>query len=330
MCLAGATEAKDMLQRKENIEKISTKLAILAYKIELNTCLNLTDLNIHAEYFFCELLNIIYDVSLINLNTIDANAKSIDLIDVKNRLAIQVTSTSDFSKIKKTVDGFIETDNIKNIDRLMVLILTKKKRYQTQTYGDKFAISISKDVLDYTDLIKVIMSLSPSKIQQICDYLSSQIFDTPSQKAPKEVTTILEMIKILSADDHPLNGNGFVEEPDPHGKINKRFSEYAEYLMDIYMSLISTYAGILNEISNSNDSGTININKLSAYLKRASNSALDECNGDPVRALDKMIEYYASRLSSNGIDYDDAAIQYYLIDNMIRCNVFPNKVRTPC
>ncbi|ECW2415839.1 SMEK domain-containing protein, partial [Salmonella enterica] len=48
-----------MLQRKENIEKISTKLAILAYKIELNTCLNLTDLNIHAEYFFCELLNII-------------------------------------------------------------------------------------------------------------------------------------------------------------------------------------------------------------------------------------------------------------------------------
>ena len=36
-----------MLQRKDNIDKISTKLAILAHKVELNTSLNLMDLNIH-------------------------------------------------------------------------------------------------------------------------------------------------------------------------------------------------------------------------------------------------------------------------------------------
>ncbi|EFC2680406.1 SMEK domain-containing protein, partial [Escherichia coli] len=82
-----------MLQRKDNIDKISTKLAILAHKVELNTSLNLMDLNIHAEYFFCELLNMIYDISLVNLNSINANAKSIDLIDETKRLAIQVTST---------------------------------------------------------------------------------------------------------------------------------------------------------------------------------------------------------------------------------------------
>jgi hypothetical protein len=319
-----------MLNRKDNIDKISTKLAILAHKVELNSCLNLMDLNIHAEYFFCDLLNMIFNASLVNLNTINANAKSIDLIDLRKRLAIQVTSTPEFSKIKKTVDGFIETENINNIDRLIVLIIIKKKRYQAKTYGDKFIISVSDDVLDYTDLIKLIMGLPPEKIQKICDYLSSQIFDTPSQKAPKEVTTILEMIKILSTDEHPQSGNGFQEEPDPNGKINKRFSAYAEYLMEIYVPLMAAYAEILNEISNSNDSGIININKLSAYLKRASNSALDECNGNPVDALNKLTDYYASRLRSNGVDYDDSAIQYYLIDNMIRCNVFPNKVKTLC
>ncbi|MFS9382267.1 SMEK domain-containing protein [Citrobacter sp. ANG330] len=319
-----------MLQRKDNIDKISTKLAILAHKVELNTSLNLMDLNIHAEYFFCELLNMIFDISLVNLNSINANAKSIDLIDEANRLAIQVTSTPDFAKIKKTVNGFIETDNVKKIDRLIVLILIKKKKYHAKTYGEKFTISLSDDVLDYTDLIKIIMGLPPAKIQQICDYLSSQIFDTPTQKAPKEVTTILEMIKILSTDEHPLSGNGFQEEPDPNGKINKRFSAYADYLMGVYVPLMTTYAGILNEISDSSDSGVINISKLSAYLKRASNTALDECDGDPVNALNKMTDYYASRLLSNGIDYDDSAIQYYLIDNMIRCNVFPNKVATSC
>lgn len=288
------------------------------------------DLNIHAEYFFCDLLNMIFNASLVNLNTINTNAKSIDLIDLRKRLAIQVTSTPEFSKIKKTVDGFIETENINNIDRLIVLIIIKKKRYQAKTYGDKFIISVSDDVLDYTDLIKLIMGLPPEKIQKICDYLSSQIFDTPSQKAPKEVTTILEMIKILSTDEHPQSGNGFQEEPDPNGKINKRFSAYAEYLMEIYVPLMAAYAGILNEINNSSDSGIININKLSAYLKRASNSALDECNGNPVDALNKLTDYYASRLRSNRVDYDDSAIQYYLIDNMIRCNVFPNKVKTLC
>lgn len=319
-----------MLNRKDNIDKISTKLAILAHKVELNSCLNLMDLNIHAEYFFCDLLNMIFNASLVNLNTINTNAKSIDLIDLRKRLAIQVTSTPEFSKIKKTVDGFIETENINNIDRLIVLIIIKKKRYQAKTYGDKFIISVSDDVLDYTDLIKLIMGLPPEKIQKICDYLSSQIFDTPSQKAPKEVTTILEMIKILSTDEHPQSGNGFQEEPDPNGKINKRFSAYAEYLMEIYVPLMAAYAGILNKINNSSDSGIININKLSAYLKRASNSALDECNGNPVDALNKLTDYYASRLRSNGVDYDDSAIQYYLIDNMIRCNVFPNKVKTLC
>ncbi|EGF8218591.1 SMEK domain-containing protein [Escherichia coli] len=319
-----------MLQRKDNIDKISTKLAILAHKVELNTSLNLMDLNIHAEYFFCELLNMIYDISLVNLNSINANAKSIVLIDETKRLAIQVTSTPDFAKIRKTVDGFIETDNVKKIDRLIVLILTKKKRYHAKTYGEKFKISISDDVIDYTDLIKTIMGLPPVKIQQICDYLSSQIFDTPAPKAPKEVTTILEMIKILSTDDHPQCGNGFQEDPDPNGKINKRFSAYADYLMDIYVPLMTTYAGILNEISSSSDAGIVNISKLSAYLKRVSNTALDECNGDPVDALNKMTDYYAARLLSNGIDYADSAIQYYLIDNMIRCNVFPNKVIAQC
>lgn len=319
-----------MLQRKDNIDKISTKLAILAHKVELNTSLNLMDLNIHAEYFFCELLNMIFNLSLSNLNSINSNAKSIDLIDEKNRLAVQVTSTSDFAKIRKTVDSFIETNNVSKIDRLVVLILTKKKKYHAKTYGNQFKISISDDVLDYTDLIKLIMALPPEKIQQICEYLSSQIFDTPTQKAPKEVTTILEMIKILSTDELPQSGNGFQEEPDPNGKINKRFSAYAEYLMEIYVPLMTTYAGILNEISKTSDSGTININKLSAYLKRVSNTALDECGGNPINALNKMTDYYASRLSSNGIDYDDSAIQYYLIDNMIRCNVFPNKVAAPC
>ncbi|UNA36676.1 SMEK domain-containing protein [Klebsiella variicola subsp. variicola] len=81
----GQLGGRSMLNRKDNIDKISTKLAILAHKVELNSCLNLMDLNIHAEYFFCDLLNMIFNASLVNLNTINTNAKSIDLIDLRKK-----------------------------------------------------------------------------------------------------------------------------------------------------------------------------------------------------------------------------------------------------
>ncbi|EEQ10936.1 TPA: SMEK domain-containing protein [Yersinia enterocolitica] len=319
-----------MLERQVYMEKISNKLAILAHEVEIKTSLNLTDINIHSESFFCGLLNLIFSYSLVNANIIQKNAKSIDLIDLDSRIAIQVTSTSDFVKIRKTIDGFIETKNVDKIDRLIILILTKKIRYKAKTYGSKFKITISDDVLDYTDLVRIINGLELEKIIQVCDYLDKNIVEKNVEKAPKEVVTILGMIKILSSEDHPMLGIGFVDEPDPNGKIYKRFSDYSNYLMDIYTSLISTYAAILEEIKTQSDIGTININKTSVYLKRFSNSILDNCNGDPVSALDKMTEYYASKLGQDGIDYDDAAIQYYLIDNMIRCNVFPQKVSTVC
>ncbi|MFC0226318.1 SMEK domain-containing protein [Serratia aquatilis] len=320
-----------MLQRQIYMEKITNKLAVLAHKVELQTSLNLTDINIHAEFFFCELLNLVFDLSLVNANTIKANAKAIDLIDFDNRFAIQVTSTSDFKKIKHTIDGFISTDNINKIDRLVVLMLTKKKKYHAKTYGSNFTISIKDDIWDYTDIIKAINALMIDKIKKIHDYLEFQIPEKNNKAGiPKEVNTILGMIKILSIEDHPMIGNGFLDEPDPQKKINKRFSDYADYLMGIYVSLISTYAGILAEISSQSDAGTLNINKISAYLKRFSDANLDECEGDPVKALNKMTEYYAEKLIADGIDYDDSAIQYYLIDNMVRCNVFPNKVSSIC
>jgi hypothetical protein len=320
-----------MLQRHLYIEKITTKLAVLAHEVELKTSLNLTDININAEFFFCTLLNLIYNYSLVNANTITANAKAIDLIDLNNRIAIQVTSTSDFKKIKHTIDGFATTGNISNIDRLVVLILTKKKKYQAKTYGTSFTITIKDDIWDYTDLIKAIGALEIDKIKSIHDYLESQIPETVNKpNTPKEVNTILGMIKILSTEDHPMIGNGFLEEPDPQKKINKRFSNYANYLMEIYVSLISTYAGILAEISSQSDAGTLNLNKIATYLKRFSDAKLDECDGDPIKALNKMTDYYSEKLTADGIDYDDSAIQYYLIDNMIRCNIFPNKVSSTC
>lgn len=317
-----------MFQIQKSIESITNKLAIIAHEVELKSSLNLTDINVHAEYFFCGLLNLIYGYSLVNANAVTSNAQAIDLIDVNERIAIQVTSTSEFKKIRKTIDGFITSYNINKVDRVIVLILTKKKAYKLDVYGSNFKINIKEDVWDYKDLIKRIYHLPVDKVKEISEYLELHITTEKEKKDPKEVITILGMIEVLSNETHPMVGNGYLDDPNPGRKINIRFAMYAEYLMGIYISLISSYAGILFEINRQSDTGTLNINKTAAYLKRFSDSVLDDCNGDPVKALNKMTIYYASKLEQKGIDYDDSAIQYYLIDHMIRCNVFPNKAST--
>ncbi|QDV56414.1 hypothetical protein Mal33_24040 [Rosistilla oblonga] len=82
------------MNRQKLIDEISEQLAILTHKIKLQNGLNLTDLNIHAENFFRDFLNLLHGFSLCNCNADNQNAATIDLRDDENRIAIQVTSNS--------------------------------------------------------------------------------------------------------------------------------------------------------------------------------------------------------------------------------------------
>jgi len=96
------------MERQDYISQITDALAILSRKVEIKSALNLTDINIHAEDFYKDLLNLSFGYQLVNINTINPNAAAIDLGDVNNKTAIQVTSTSSLSKTRKTVEKFIE------------------------------------------------------------------------------------------------------------------------------------------------------------------------------------------------------------------------------
>lgn len=53
----------------------------------------LFDINKYCEDMFCGLLNIVYELDLINLNKIDYNFPAVDLGDYNKRTCFQVTST---------------------------------------------------------------------------------------------------------------------------------------------------------------------------------------------------------------------------------------------
>lgn len=78
-----------------------------------------------AEYLYCDLLNTAFGYALGNMNRIRDNYPAIDLGDEDERLAVQVTSTGDAAKVRKTLERFYAHKLDKDYDRLIVLIAGK-------------------------------------------------------------------------------------------------------------------------------------------------------------------------------------------------------------
>lgn len=315
-----------MITRQDYIAKITNALALLSRNVEISASLNLTDINIHAEIFFRDLLNLSLGYNLINLNQIVPNMPSIDLGDFEKRIAIQVTSTSSLIKTRKTVTKFIEKKLYDTYDRLVIFNLVKATRHNIQFVGDAdiFQLDTSADIWDYVDFSRKISNHETGSLKEISDFLAKELDITPDEKLPREVQTIVALIDHLSNCDHPESGKGYIEDPDPNGKIYKRFSEHTVYITNIYKDLYKIYGPILKDVKNITDIGTVQANKKSVYLKIYSDKILTKCNGDPQAALERLTRKFGTVIGKKGIDYDETAITFFLVEELTRCNVFPN------
>ena len=84
----------------------------------------------------------------------------------------------------------------------------------------------------------------------------------------------------------------------------------------------------LAEVNKHSDLGHVRVRKLQVYLMNWSDRVLSDCSGDPKAALDLLAGKVLLMMGTSEMPFDDGAVRYYLIDQLIACNVFPNK-RTP-
>ncbi len=73
------------------------------------------------------------------------------------------------------------------------------------------------------------------------------------------------------------------------------------------------------------DLGHVRVRKLQVYLMNWSDRVLSELGGDPKAALEALAGKVLRMMGSSEVAFDDGAIRYYLINQLIACNVFPNK-----
>lgn len=309
----------------DNNSKILSYFERLESKVRINNSVGLTDVNSAAEDFFAGLLNKIFDLKLINLNLKKLNFTAIDLGDSKKRICFQVTSECGKQKIQETLDRFSSHKLYEDYDFLKFAIISSK-RYNSKTsfvIDPNLKFDIRDDILTIPKLANKIRSLDRDKQKEILDFFSSEFDDPKKKQISNEVETLVDLIDFLTQNKEKPN-QGWSEEPDPEGKIQHRFSEHSAYLREEIKKLIPIYSNAKEQVLNVRGYNLLEAEYVKIFLQNKSNEFLNRANGNPEIALDNLVIFFEENMGNSGRQYDVMAIRFYLIDELIKCNIFPN------
>lgn len=324
------------MRRQDLIDQTVDYLAYLKAKVEISNSIRLMDINRLAEDFYCGLLNLVYGYSLVNINIDDRDAASIDLGDKSPgvRLAIQVTSTKDFKKVRDTFNSFLKNKLDEHYGRLVILNIRAKATHRTKKLGidGGFQLDIVEDLWDTNDIARKIMAMTDvNKLRDIVFYLNDNLRIQQGQSLANEVLTILRLVELLSqGGSFPRSGKTFKDEPNPTDKVYRRFANEAAFLTDAYLKLYPHFGQLMADVRERSELAATRIELMQFHLQEESDTVLTEC-GDPKLALQKLQDHYGGLLRERGIAHNTQAVRFFLVDQLTRCNVFPEEkiVATP-
>lgn len=304
--------------RTEKIKSIASNLAFSSETTILENTIGLFDSNRVAQDFFIGLLNRVFDYDLVNLdklNEVGLTYPAIDLADKNARVAIQVTTDASRAKIKDTIEKFIRHRLDKDYDRLIVLIIGKKKRYQKDfDTGGKLDFDRENDIWDDGDLMKAIDTLEIDKLEDIESYLQKSLieFKYPDNIFPqdienslifleKELKTMFEGIK--------LSDNSISSTPD------KRDDEYIirkntvnDVNWDFFVDKIRghlDYNALVNEYLYNpiNKKMQQKYFEITAFIQEFYNSNRDSFSSfeDVFRTIFEELNFYNAKVSANKV-----------------------------
>ena len=310
--------------REKYYHNVIDRFSYLKTKVEARAKKNLTDAHIISEDFYKDLFNLLgeFGTNFGNDNDRVKNSAYIDLIDEDSKVAIQVTSQNDSGKITGAIQGFF-SDSENNNFKLKVLLISKEAKNYRKDFSDrgKYNFNPDEDVIDI-DRLTTFINKEFDTLKKISNFLDKQIQLPRPKSESDEVETIMALIDFLSKEKNRviIDSKGDV---DPDKKINKHFADHAEFIKSQYQDLYGVFFNPLIEARKKIDAVTARI--ISSYLKDESDELLNKHNNNPKSALKAMVEYFVEKLSENGFpSYNKQAIRFYLLDEMIKCNVFPN------
>ena len=133
--------------------------------MNLSTRQGRQDINLISEDAWIPILKEVYQCpNLINLNKKQRNFPGIDLGDEQDRVAFQVTASTNLQKVKKTLSQFRDKNYKNSFDELYIFTITTKQTSYSQDAIDKevqseFSFCAKTNIVDPGDILEKITSL---------------------------------------------------------------------------------------------------------------------------------------------------------------------------
>jgi hypothetical protein len=137
----------------------------LITEVDLATNQGRLDLNLISEDAWIPILKEVYQCpNLINLNRKHKNFPGIDLGDEQDRVAFQVTSSTDIEKVKSTLEQFKKRNYKNSFDELYIFMLRNKQKSYSQDAINKviegdIRFDVKEHIIDPGDILAAITGL---------------------------------------------------------------------------------------------------------------------------------------------------------------------------
>lgn len=201
-----------MITRGYYIGQIIDELSSVTEKVRNRAKLGLTDIHVHLEDFYRNILNITLSLNLKNLNQEKKNSPGLDLGDETEGIAFQVTGTKSSSKINKTLEK--AAGQLAKFPKIKILTLQNKQG--SYSIEEKLAKPFSfteDDIWDVNSVLNKIMYLEIDKLQMLSELISREL---------ARVTIELEI-------------------PDKDGKYQTNIDKYVENIPKERFNGVSAY-----------------------------------------------------------------------------------------
>lgn len=310
------------MNRDIYVTKIKTLLNILKGEIKDSGKLNLLDINVHAEDFYRDLLNLIYCWQLQNMNQWNQNAAGGDLWYDDGKIVIQVSSTATKDKIQSSIDK-LSAEQFAGY-RFKFLRIdgdVKKLRKESFNTHDDIAFDPSVDIIDISTLLKDIAHLGIDSLIKVYELCVKEIIPLDTPKITE--TDLAIVVKALATNVKDWSKERRPIEFDVEKKIDFNHLEGKKRLINDYKLYIGKLNAVYGEfVDNATDYSFIILQNLSdmysRYLGQYESNALFDKIVDETR----VVALNSRSAEDIPVDRLNVCINVIVVDAFIRCRIF--------
>ncbi|KKA07103.1 hypothetical protein VP02_15015 [Pseudomonas ogarae] len=298
------------------------RLSILCTRVELRGKLNILDFHLHSEDFYVGFLNLLFGYALKNINASAQNIEGIDLVDVTEKLVLQVSSTATKVKIESALGKDLSA--YKGHSFKFMSISKDAKHLRNGTYANPHGLIFlpAQDVYDVSSVLNEILHLDIARQQKIYDFLKREL--KADTEKPLAETNLASIINIISEEDlSAVASSGAVDAYNLDDKIELNKLEVAAEIIEdykVYHPRIEQVYGVFDAAGKSKSKSVLDSLR-HTYLKLSMTFGGDEL-------FFKIVETVVERVQSSGnyvvmpLDELERNVNILVVDAFIRCKVF--------